>query len=392
MGGRSIVKVMETFNEVYDNALGKVPCANTIDTWTRKCGLDTYNQNAEELESREYCEILDESMMIASNKLVLTLAAPARHLQRPLTHGDVTVIGVDTAESFNAEGIRQAAVKSAERVGHAPEYVITDNAKAMIKGVSDAGYRHHADITHSLGVFLERTYRDEEDFKEYCKQMSDAQFQHNMKRVAYLMPPRQRTVARFINLDDWVSWSLRVLKVYHRLESAERAALSFVPAHASLLDELSEVMHSIRFVERVCKHEGLSRSSADKCARHLTATILQGNARMRRLGFFIIGYLKKEVSWMGDDETHNNSSDIIESSFGVYKSRQSPNKLYGVTSMVLMLPVLEKLSTKETAKVYNFKEHLENVKVRNIKLWEKQNLPENLVSKRIRTLSSAAGF
>ena len=60
--------------------------------------------------------------------------------------------------------------------------------------------------------------------------------------------------------------------------------------------------------------------------------------------------------------------------------------------MVLMLPVLEKLSTKESAKVYNFKEQLENVKVRNIKLWKKQNLPENLVSKRIRTLSSAAGF
>lgn len=383
---------MNTFNEVYDDVLGKIPCANTIDNWTRKCGLDTYNKNAEELRDREYCEIMDESMMVGSNKIVLTLAASAEHLQHPLTHGDVTIIGIDTAESFNAEGIRQAAVKSAERVGHAPEYVITDNAKAMIKGVSDAGYRHHADITHSLGVFLERTYRDEEDFKEYCKQMSEAQFQHNMKRVAYLMPPRQRTVARFINLDNWVGWSLRVLKVYHRLESAERAALSFVPAHASLLDELSEVMHSVRFIERVCKHEGLSKSSADKCVRHLTATILQGNARMRRLGFFIINYLKKEVSWMRDDETHNNSSDIIESSFGVFKSRKSPNKLYGVTSMVLVMPVFEKLSTKESAKEYNFKEHLENVKMHDIKLWKRTNLPENLVSKRINTLSPAAGF
>lgn len=233
VGGRSIVKIMKTFNEVYDGVLGKIPCANTIDLWTSKCGLDTYNQNAAVLRDQEYCEIMDESMMIGSNKLVLTLAAPAEHLQRPLTHSDVAVIGIDTAESFNAEKIRQSAVKSAAKVGHAPVYVITDNARAMIKGVSDAGYRRHADITHTLGVFLERTYKDEEDFKEFCKLMSDAQFQHNMKRVAYLMPPRQRTVSRFINLDNWVKWSLKVLDVYHRLESAERAALGFVPAHAS---------------------------------------------------------------------------------------------------------------------------------------------------------------
>ena len=30
----------------------------------------------------------------------------------------------------------------------------------------------------------------------------------------------------------------------------------------------------------------------------------------------------------------NLSSDIIESTFGIYKSKKSPNKLYGVTSFV----------------------------------------------------------
>jgi hypothetical protein len=60
--------------------------------------------------------------------------------------------------------------------------------------------------------------------------------------------------------------------------------------------------------------------------------------------------------------------------------------------MVLVMPVFEKLSTKESAKEYNFKEHLENVKMHDIKLWKRTNLPGNLVSKRINTLSPAAGF
>ena len=391
-GARTVVAAMEAFNEVYDNALGELPCPNTIDTWVRKCGLDTYNGNALEIGSRHYCEIMDESMMIGSNKLVLTLAAPSRHSGRPLSHGDVSVIGIDTAESFNARRIYRSARRCAEKVGHAPDYVITDNANIMKKGISDAGFRHHADISHSLGMFLERTYKNEADFMAYCKRMSNAQFQHNMRRTAYLLPPRQRTVARVINLGSWVRWSLRVMEAFPRLQEAEKEALGFVPEYASLVEELSEVMSCVRFIENECKQNGLSKHSLRTCVRHLRTTIMQGSQRMRQLAVSIANFLEKEAAWLGEDEIHNNSSDIIESAFGIYKGRKSPNKLYGVTSMVLMLPLFGKLAKTKTAETYDFKQRLENVKVQDIRKWEKQHLPDNLVAKREKILSETVGF
>lgn len=392
MGARSIVKVMEVFNEVFENTLGELPCANTIDLWVRKCGLATYNSNASKMAGAPYCTMIDESMMIGSNKLFLTIAAPASHQGRPLAHSDVAVIGIDTKQSYNAQRVCDAVTAACGKVGHAPEYVISDNASIMRKGITLAGYRRHADITHTLGMFLERTYKNDPEFVEYCKQMSNAQFQHNMKQIAYIMPPRQRTIARFINMEPWTRWSLLTNEVFHTLGKEERKALLFVPGHASLVDELSEVMQCVRYVEDECKSNGLSLSTAGKCIKHLQSTIMQGNERVRKLSLAIIGFLRKETEWMKDGEVHNNSSDIIESSFGVYKERKSPNKLYGVTSMVLMLPVYEKLSDEESARNYNFKEHLENVKTYSISLWSKDHLLENLVTKRLNTLSPAVGF
>ena len=64
----------------------------------------------------------------------------------------------------------------------------------------------------------------------------------------------------------------------------------------------------------------------------------------------------------------NLSSDIIESTFGIYKSKKSPNKLYGVTSFV------------------HFKERIVNVKLKDISAWSTEHLPKNWVTERTKTL------
>lgn len=106
---------MRAFNEVYDNVLGEIPCANTIDLWVRKCGLSTYEQNISDLSGEKHCLIIDESMMLGSNKLLLTLAAPAVPTGHPLRHSDVTLVSIDTAESFNAERISKSVMKTAKK-------------------------------------------------------------------------------------------------------------------------------------------------------------------------------------------------------------------------------------------------------------------------------------
>ena len=211
-----------------------------------------------------------------------------------------------------------------------------------------------------------------------------------MKKIAYLLPPTQRTISRFINLSGWIKWSSKMLDIYHTLNVDEQKVFSFIPANASLIYELSDDIKCVESIEYICKHKGLSKKTICECQKVIHTLLLRGNSRMINLGESIIEFLNKEVISIGTGLTaHNNSSDIIESIFGRYKARKSPNKLYGITPYVLFIPIYIRLINKTQAKTFNFKKALEEKRVGQIDTWAKKNLSPNLVQLRTKCLQKA---
>lgn len=98
-------------------------------------------------------------MMIGSEKLLLTLAMPAINAGSAITEKDITIVDISIAKSWNGTSIKNVLEKVADKIGHKPEYVISDNGFTVCKAVRDAGYAHHSDISHTLGMFLERVYK-----------------------------------------------------------------------------------------------------------------------------------------------------------------------------------------------------------------------------------------
>lgn len=384
-----MVKILGIINETFNGLLGKVPCYNTVENWVKKCGLNLYNSSGERLQSNKYAQIVDESMMIGSEKLLLTLGVSAEHQGSPFSCSNIDILDIAVAESWNGEGVKKQLETAANKVGHPPEYVISDNASILSKGIKCAGFRHQRDISHSLGMFLERTYKGEPDFMAYCKLMTEPKFKHNMKKVAYLLPPKQRTVARFINMSDWVRWSSNLLRIYYTLSAEEKHIFSFVPSNAALIDELSEVLWCINSMETLCKNNGLSEETVIKCQKEIKKYLFTGNQRMIQLGENISNFLKGELEFVKPGKAHNNSSDIIETIFGKYKARKSPNKLNGVTPFVLFLPLYTRLSETSADKI-NFKEALENTTMKDVKLWAKKNMSQNLMQLRNQKLNKVA--
>lgn len=388
-GFRQVIKILNVINDVFDGILGEVPCPNTIGNWVKKCGLKVYETSGDSLQDTKYAQIVDESMMIGSEKLLLTLGIPAEHQGRPLNSNDVSILDIAVANSWSGEGVGAQLKTASKKVGHDPSYVISDNASIMTKGIRDVGFRHQRDISHSLGMFLERTYKNAPDFKNYIKLMTEPKFKYNMKKIAYLLPPNQRTIARFLNISEWVKWSSKILDVYHTLQTEERVVFSFVPANASLIDELSDVTKCVRSIEDLCKNKGLSKETVAKCYQKIKKHLFCGNSRMIQLGETILKFLNNEAKIIVEDTAHNNSSDIIESLFGKYKASKSPNKLYGVTPFILFMPLYTKLN--ENAKNnFDFKTALEDTRMNQINVWQKENLTPNLMQLRISCLKKAA--
>ena len=63
--------------------------------------------------------------------------------------------------------------------------------------------------------------------------------------------------------------------------------------------------------------------------------------------------------------------------FGWYKTRKPSNKLCGVTSSVLNIATIGKLSTKERRTKFDFKGNMEAVRLSDIKEWNELNLLDN---------------
>lgn len=372
---------------------GDVPAYTTIGYWTQELGLSVYKESCGLFQGRRYALIVDESMMIGSEKLLLTLAVPAGNPGEALTEKDITIVDISIAKSWNGTTIKETLEKVSEKIGHAPEYVISDNGSTVCKAIRDAGYNHHLDISHTLGMFLERVYKKEADFQELSKNIQMARQKYNMQTVAYIQPPAQRSMARFMNMSKWIDWLSRMQYVYHTLQDDIKGIYAFIPQHASLADELSETMQCITGIEKDIKNNGWSHESARRCRQLVKTSLMSGNERQRKVGAFILEYIQRELSFLNEGEAHNASSDPIESTFGVYKERMSDNKLAGVTPMILMMPVRLYLADKERRENFNFKERLEKERHRNIKEWTEEKLSQNMVIKRRNTIGKkCVGF
>ena len=204
----------------------------TIGYWTQELGLSVYKESCSLFKDKRYALIVDESMMIGSEKLLLTLAMPAINTGSAITEKDITIVDISIAKSWNGTSIKNVLEKVADKIGHKPEYVISDNGFTVCKAVRDAGYAHHSDISHTLGMFLERVYKKEADFQELSNNVQLARFKYNMQDVAYVQPPSQRSIARFMNMSKWIDWISRMQYLYHTLRDDIKSIYAFIPHNA----------------------------------------------------------------------------------------------------------------------------------------------------------------
>jgi hypothetical protein len=389
-GLRTVVKILEVFSEVLGENFGKSPCYNTVKNWIKKLGLSVY-QDDQPCKGKKFAMVMDESIAINGQKLLLALAIPSEHQDRPVKHEDVTVLNMTVGANFKGEDIENKISEVTISAGSEPQYVISDNAHNLVRGILDSGYVHYADISHSMGVILKKVYEKQPDFVELTTLLGKKRLQYHLTNKAYLLPPNMRTIARFMNMSEWVIWGNSMLACYNKLPKEMQEAYAFINDYESLLQELMDVLDAIRHIEHICKNKGFSCKTSKECQSYIVAHVI-GNAypRQAHLGLKMLEYFRKEEAQLTEDMNICISSDIIESTFGIYKSKKSPNKLYGITPFALMIPLYPKVVNESVTKTFNFKERLVNVKLKDIDAWTTEHLSKNWVTERTKTLKQVS--
>ena len=386
ISSHQVPKVLQLAGLLWNGITDDIPSHVTVLDWVEKCGLSiTKGCMGKKTAEEAYSIIYDNSITVCGQDLHLELKSSSEHPGHSLRHADVSVLRMKVGKGRDAEMINGQLEQAIKDEGRKPDYVVSDNGSIMCKADETLGLKHHKDISHSFGMFLENVYSKDPEFMDFIVKKGNARkFSHTP--MASLMPPRRREYARFMNVFDTVHWAKTILENDRLLSGHERYMLSFVRAHASLVEELDDIMQAYEYMEQLCKQEGLSHKTASECRRCINQNLMTKGDRVRRLAGMLIAYFNREEALLSGDEIHNITTDIIESTFGCFKGRMSPNKNNGYTPLVLLIPLSLRVSTIEDCRNFNVRELLGKTTINDIKKWRGDNLLPNPSIKRMKVV------
>ena len=151
-----------------------IPCANTIQNWTAKVGLNALKNLDKTYLEGDIGIIVDESILIGNSKLLMVLFVPAfdfvpvgtnpEENSAVLNFSDVRVayMGFDT--SWTAKKINEVLVEITQKQDLKIVYIVSDEAAALKCSAKLANIAHLPDISHVtsillVGTCLRRTYK-----------------------------------------------------------------------------------------------------------------------------------------------------------------------------------------------------------------------------------------
>jgi hypothetical protein len=126
------------------------------------------------------------------------------------------VLVIEILTHSTGEIICQILVKLAEQIG-SPLQVLSDHGSDVKKGIEL--YQEHKqpeliytyDVTHQMALLLKHELENDDRYQAFVQHCSVTRQQVQQTELYFLAPPKQRTKARYLNIDAHVDWAQRVL-------------------------------------------------------------------------------------------------------------------------------------------------------------------------------------
>lgn len=379
---RGVVKVLLYLQIELQLQWAELPSKSSVENWVQKLGLHAYSAAAgPDLYKTGYGLILDESMVIGQQRMMLVLGVAAEKVGKgAIGAADVTVLAMEVKPSWTAADIEELLEKVQAKMGKRAAYVVSDGNANLRSGIQKANLPRIADVGHQIALALEHTYKPDDTFSGFMKEVAQVRFREVMRPTAYLLPPQQRTIARFMNLSPVFAWASKMLRVLPGLSDDEKRVFGFLDNYRPLIAEMEAVFKMTHSILKKLKQEGLSVPVIEECRGICRQFAPQVPAKLCAL---VEKYLLDHSDKIPDGQTvWHASSDVIESLFGKFKSITAPNKLHGVTPLALMLCVMTQFADRPIDFKTEIANALTSVSIADLKQWKHDHLVDNQVVRR----------
>lgn len=344
--------------------------------WVKKIGYSQLQLPKEKAD--DWIIVVDESIGVGQEKVLVILGIRRCNVDfsRPLVLHDMIPVLVKSKERWNGEEIA-SELKGVKQLLGSVIYAVTDACSTLKCGLRMADINHIYDITHAIAIALEKIYKKDLEFKEYATMAGQMRLKLCCSRNAHLIPPNQRSKARFLNIDTVSKWGIQALGALSRSEISheERVQLEWVKKKELFILELDKVMRFAEKISILLKNNGLSKKTNKQCISLLKQC---KGGRLSQFRLYVINYLNENLKQIGRRaEKILCCSDIVETTFGKYKNELGKNPMSGITDLVLIIPAFtSKLTAQEVKKA------IDSCRVKDITEWKKKNLCNTLMVKR----------
>jgi hypothetical protein len=218
IGSRGVQHILELFGTWLPIT---VPSYTSILNWLYRCGLHILTR---EIERREdWIFIIDHTIALGQTKCLVILGIPAGELancQFSPSHKDVQVLDIEMTKSSNGVWCAQVIENIAQRVGR-PVQIVADHGSDLNKGISLYQEKNPDvittyDISHMVANVLKAELGTDPRWSAFLGECSRSLPTYQQTDLAFLLPPRQRSKARFMSVNNHIEWAQHVIEYHDR--------------------------------------------------------------------------------------------------------------------------------------------------------------------------------
>jgi hypothetical protein len=372
-----------------------VPNWSTGRHWLLRLGLAALRRPLD--IAGDWVWLVDHSIQIGQCKCLVILGIRLSEvpLGRPLCHEDMEPIALVPMKNSTKVTVAEQLEEAVKRTG-VPRAILSDCGADIHGGVEIFCQGHPEtielyDIKHKAACLLKARLEKDERWKQYASQLGQTKFSLQQTELAFLVPPSQRSKARFMNLSELVEWGRKTLALVDdpsRLAAqgatADRAweKLGWLNEYREALKEWSAWHDVIRQTLDFVRNQGYHMGAGLK----LAAALPEASGTVGELREQLIAFVRAESAKAEFGERLPGSTEVLESCFGKLKALEQDQSKSGFTGLVLSVGAMVSKWTAES-----IRDGLETCRVRDVLDWCKEKLGQSVQSKRKQAYSQLAG-
>jgi hypothetical protein len=378
-------------------ALMRTPAPNTGQWWLLRVGLFELTRAKEAAD--DWCWIIDHTIQIGRVKCLLIVGVRLSHFQqldRPLAHRDLQVMALEPVEKSDGAVVCRQLQATCAKTGIVPRMLLSDEGTDLLSGYREFLPLHPKmaicrDIAHLAAKFLKHELERDARWKKFTSAAGTAKQRLAQTALAHLLPPTPRSKARYMNLDELVTWGHRALRYLddpHPIagQAPDRALLAaklgWLRDYREALVEWNAAMQVVNAACHYVRYHGYHAKAAAELKRELAQ---HRDAPMSdRLAASLIDSVTEQSKAARAGERLVGSSECLESIIGRGKRLEGQQSLSGFTKMVLGLAASVVNPTQEY-----LTQALNQIKTMDVVTWCRQHLGVSVQAQRRQALGLA---